>query len=1530
MSISEVDVSDEEQMLVMLFGENITSFAGNAFKDLVPENQIFSEIFLSSNNDSSKINDESGTSGNQLNKGATKKTYVNVSSRSSVSVNIPLEESILNPLQLEKMNPEQINESESPINKSSVSRSYVNLHDGKDRPFNLYQPKALLYSANRSNLSGVYWQVPCLIAEFFDQGIECGYHVFQAKDVVCDLNDEYHLKNKIQSEHKHNGKGKSHLNKPHACLENCASTKSAPVKSVFPEGLPPTARMNEKKILLDTASPKTVDVRCRKNWYAYLNPHLRSHAHHLLMDAGWKICMSRRNNGKVDFTYYPPRQGGHLNSLCKAWIWCGIGLSASAKDSNTKEEENVRAWFDVNEFRSDLANVLAYIEEEIRCPDSSLSLLQRWLLLDPFVAVVCIDQKLQALKDGNAIKAVNSTTTVLQGNESLVLPKSTSKRFEHISCSRGSSQQHIVSSVVSSCKPLAVPGCPTPNLKEKACHGKAHKKPCSRASIGSKSIRNLVKCKSKEFDDDDDDDNCNSVVRDSRTMKFFQKPDHSSGFPTAVQEHSSLSGSLRLPAEAQSQKNYNPCLNKSVSFASSNRQQMIHSKDKRLHQERDSLPKKKQHAHEDKQDAYAKKVNEVDKSTFSDFGVKGIECSFDHQAVRENEVTKENRSVNSTSQHQETDQHSLLLYPQGGNLFFAVDGDERKPVLAHLITTNATSTTNIPPQVQPLLCQASIVSGVFIVAANNNVLYNVGFPVQPEVPCMTQEVEKASTGKETVGLKGKKQGMSISSNCEIKDTSESPLVINDDKQCKHMSQTETSKVYHKNTIENSADKNCREFVGPTVDQTPNTTSAHLKKSSHLKKESSNASKVKRKHACQTKLLKKTAKVGAMASKRLKNDCPIINLEDERDTTLNIDQKDVLKHRSSQGANDHLKMRLKKSISLSSSHPMDLSQIKNVEVQFNDFTVFNCMSDHVKISQDLHGESNLPVLVTPVKVPDADAINNRGLESSKKNKLKRQIKGSNDDDILISTSLKRKRCKSAGGTVASEARSLELDAFRKLGSQSESHELFLHNIRRGEKINDVKKSLGARTVLRKLIDMGIISVRNVIQYRDLENNTVIKHGRFTKNGILCTCCKKIFSVSEFKLHAGYKQQKPCLNIFLGSGKLYTFCQLQAWSLEYQKRKDAIPVMSNEMVEKNDDSCRHCGDGGELICCDNCPSSYHQGCLLSKEVPDDRWYCPNCTCDICGHVVNTMEASNAMSTLECSQCQRRYHEKCISEKVTCNGEASSGIWFCGVDCQEVYLSLRSLEGVLKCVGNGFSVTVLRCNHGDDQNLPSAQKVAIVAECNIKLAIALGIMEESFLPMVDSETGIDIIPHVLYNWGSKFSRLNYEGFYTVVLEKNDELISVASVRVHRTNVAEMPLIATCTEHRRQGMCRRLLGAIEEMLRSLKVEVLVLSAIPTLVDTWTSVFGFKHVEDNEKWQQNIDLMAVPGTLLLKKNLYEVAAKTSGQKTRLDLCKEENFGTCDVEQHSSDSREAICDDTAKPKAESIKAVIAEKCKLIG
>lgn len=59
--------------------------------------------------------------------------------------------------------------------------------------------------------------------------------------------------------------------------------------------------------------------------------------------------------------------------------------------------------------------------------------------------------------------------------------------------------------------------------------------------------------------------------------------------------------------------------------------------------------------------------------------------------------------------------------------------------------------------------------------------------------------------------------------------------------------------------------------------------------------------------------------------------------------------------------------------------------------------------------------------------------------------------------------------------------------------------------------------------------------------------------------------------------------------------------------------------------------------------------------------------------------------------------------------------------------------------------------------------------------------------------------------------------------------------------------------------------------MLKSYKVERLVVSAIPSSVDTWTSGFGFKPVEDEEKESlRNINFMTFPGTVLLGKLLYK------------------------------------------------------------
>lgn len=65
--------------------------------------------------------------------------------------------------------------------------------------------------------------------------------------------------------------------------------------------------------------------------------------------------------------------------------------------------------------------------------------------------------------------------------------------------------------------------------------------------------------------------------------------------------------------------------------------------------------------------------------------------------------------------------------------------------------------------------------------------------------------------------------------------------------------------------------------------------------------------------------------------------------------------------------------------------------------------------------------------------------------------------------------------------------------------------------------------------------------------------------------------------------------------------------------------SCPHCENEGPAEQDDDehqeyCRICKDGGELLCCDSCPSAYHTHCLNPPltDIPDGDWKCPRCGC------------------------------------------------------------------------------------------------------------------------------------------------------------------------------------------------------------------------------------------------------------------------------------------------------------------------------
>jgi hypothetical protein len=206
----------------------------------------------------------------------------------------------------------------------------------------------------------------------------------------------------------------------------------------------------------------------------------------------------------------------------------------------------------------------------------------------------------------------------------------------------------------------------------------------------------------------------------------------------------------------------------------------------------------------------------------------------------------------------------------------------------------------------------------------------------------------------------------------------------------------------------------------------------------------------------------------------------------------------------------------------------------------------------------------------------------------------------DDDLLVSAIIKNKDCSPSTARHSAKIKASKLRSRRKLKSQKSRCRLLPRNLGSGGKhFKDGKwHSAGERTVLSWLIDAGVISLNDVIQYRNPKDDSVIKDGLITRDGIICKCCSKVLTLSKFKIHAGFKLNRPCLNLFMESGKPFTLCQLQAWSAEYKIRKSRTQVVQAGEDDQNDDSCGLCGDGGELICCDNCPSTFHQACLSTQ--------------------------------------------------------------------------------------------------------------------------------------------------------------------------------------------------------------------------------------------------------------------------------------------------------------------------------------------
>ncbi|GMH11378.1 hypothetical protein Nepgr_013219 [Nepenthes gracilis] len=298
-----------------------------------------------------------------------------------------------------------------------------------------------------------------------------------------------------------------------------------------------------------------------------------------------------------------------------------------------------------------------------------------------------------------------------------------------------------------------------------------------------------------------------------------------------------------------------------------------------------------------------------------------------------------------------------------------------------------------------------------------------------------------------------------------------------------------------------------------------------------------------------------------------------------------------------------------------------------------------------------------------------------------------------------------------------------------------------------------------------------------------------------------------------------------------------------------------------AKRCDSVCFICQYGGDLLPCDHCMSSYHFTCVNLEDVPSGKWFCPSCRCGICG---SRSSADDQQFTKICYQCSRQYHVDCLNKARFSFSKGHLSDKFCSNRCFEICAHLHELLNTSNPTSvDGLTWTITRSRR-NDCNIHYER-----VHPQIQLSQVFSVFHECFQPIIEPHTGRDLVADIVYNSGSKFGRLDFHGFYVMVLLSGEEPLCVATLRIHGQKVVEMPLVATPFKYRRRGMCRLLVHELEKMLINMGIERLVLPAISQLRETWLTSFGFTEMSDALRQElSGYPFVLFQGTALFEKVL--------------------------------------------------------------
>ncbi|KAE8719089.1 arginine biosynthesis bifunctional protein ArgJ [Hibiscus syriacus] len=395
-----------------------------------------------------------------------------------------------------------------------------------------------------------------------------------------------------------------------------------------------------------------------------------------------------------------------------------------------------------------------------------------------------------------------------------------------------------------------------------------------------------------------------------------------------------------------------------------------------------------------------------------------------------------------------------------------------------------------------------------------------------------------------------------------------------------------------------------------------------------------------------------------------------------------------------------------------------------------------------------------------------------------------------------------------------------------------------------------------------------------------------------NGIVCGCCERELSPSQFEAHAGMAaRRQPYRHIYTSNG--LTLHDI------------ALSLANGQHVTTgfSDDMCAICGDAGDLLLCHECPQAFHPACLNLEHLPEGEWRCANCAdehasgrkavfgelssitrpivirltrvvkapeiqiggCVICRDHDFSGSTFDDRTVILCDQCEKEFHVGCLRDSGLCHLKDSQGSpEFCFQWCADNstlfsnIIRKKNLEREL-CIDGSEDCVEWRILSGKSrypEHLPL-------------LSSAAAIFRECFDPIV-AKSGRDLIPVMVY--GRNISGQEFGGMYCMVLMVRSVVVSAGLLRIFGREVAELPIVATSRKHQGKGYFQALFACIERLLSSLNVENLVLPAAEEALSIWTKKFGFTKMSEQQlsKYQKELQLTIFKGTSMLEKKVLQ------------------------------------------------------------